>query len=132
MFKRLRRSLFIGRNKNKKLLKMLGLLNCKIINKMQNMVKMGIIKNKREKNKKATTSHNRSVYAASPSLSSAPWAPKTAVGLFALCAVFSSPHFGCLQTQKRGRKNIYRFCVCLSGNQNVVNSRNVIRNSPIV
>ena len=52
------------------------------------------------------TAHNRSVYASSPSLSSAPWARKTAVGLTALCAVFSSPHFGCLQTQKRGRKNI--------------------------
>ena len=58
------------------------------------------------KTERLRTAHNRSVYAASPSLSSAPWARKTAVGLFALCAVFSSPHFGCLQTQKQGRKNI--------------------------
>ena len=63
---------------------------------------MGIIKNGKEKNRKATTSHNRSVYAASPSLSSAPWARKTAVGLSALCAVFSSPDFRCPGNEKAG------------------------------
>ena len=55
---------------------------------------MGIIKNRKEKNKKATTSHNRSVYAASPSLSSAPWARKTAVAAKAALCDFLAPTFG--------------------------------------